>query len=171
MPQSIGPRFSIFLLLVLCISTAPTIHSWSNDSIEEKLVYVQNEGVPAALHLLRPLAEKGDAEAQYRIGQLYEGAPGIIHSGTNALEWYRQSADQGHANAQFSLGRLYVIGRDVSQDYVQAYKWFILAESRFSDSNANARARATKARKVISPMMTSAQISKAQDLAANWESN
>ena len=90
----------------------------------------------------------------------------MSQSGAEALKWYRLAADQGHATAQFNLGRLYVVGRDISQDYVQAYRWFTLAEVGFPDFDVKARARAIKAREVISPMMTPAQIDEAQRLAS-----
>ena len=171
MPKTTEHRFLITLLVALCISIAPIIYSWPRASIAEKSSYAQSNEVSAALHLLRPLAENGDAEAQYRIGQLYEEALEVANSGTNALEWYKQSAEQGHAHAQFSLGRLFVVGHDISQDYVQAYKWFILSESGLPESDTRARAQAAKARETISPMMTPAQISKAKKLAASWAPN
>ena len=40
-----------------------------------------------------------------------------------------KSAEQGYDHAQVNLGLMYAEGEGVSQDYVQAYKWWNLAAS------------------------------------------
>jgi TPR repeat protein len=47
-----------------------------------------------------------------------------------AVEWYRKSAEQGFAEAQYKLGLIYEEGLGVTQDYVEAHKWFNLAAAR-----------------------------------------
>jgi uncharacterized protein len=52
-----------------------------------------------AWHLLLPLAESGDAEAQYRLGQLrYEGADIPVDV---AYAWLERAAKQNHPDALF----------------------------------------------------------------------
>ncbi len=45
--------------------------------------------------LLRPLAEKGNSEAQYKLGVMYEEGKGVVQDYEEASKWYRLSAEQG----------------------------------------------------------------------------
>src|SRR5215213_9417025 len=38
---------------------------------------------------------------------------------------YLKSAQKGDSEAQCNLGECYYYGRDVSQDYVKAFKWYL----------------------------------------------
>lgn len=76
---------------------------------------------------VKPLADNGDKEAQYRLGVLYEKGQGVSKNGTEAAVWYRKAADQGHAGAQYSLGQLYENGNGVRQDLFLAFKWYRVA--------------------------------------------
>ncbi len=46
-------------------------------------------------------AEKGDAEAQYELGEMYEKGQGIEQNYAKALEWYRKAAEQGVKAQEF----------------------------------------------------------------------
>ena len=54
-----------------------------------------------ALRLWRPLAEQGNARAQYNLGLMYDTA-GACQDYVQAASWYRKAADQGDADAQFT---------------------------------------------------------------------
>ena len=60
-----------------------------------------------ALRLLLPLAEAGNAEAQFSLGQLYREGHGVARDDKVALKWYRKAARQGDAKAQGALGAMY----------------------------------------------------------------
>ena len=45
------------------------------------------------------LAEQGYAEAQFRLGLLYEFGKGVPENDAEAVKWYRKAAEQGHGNA------------------------------------------------------------------------
>ncbi len=68
-----------------------------------------------ALREWRPLAEQGDAEAQYNLGLMYLATK----DKAEAVKWYRKAAEQGNADAQFFLGFMYEAGRGVPQDYAK----------------------------------------------------
>ena len=72
-------------------------------------------------------AEKGDAEAQFQLGQCYEKGKGVELDARKAYDWYRKSAEQEHAKAQMALGGLYYLGRGVERDYEESAKWWKLA--------------------------------------------
>jgi TPR repeat protein len=72
----------------------------------------------------RPLAERGDPEAQYRIGRMYEFGNGYPQDKAQGIAWIRKAAAQGHADAEQELGVVYATGDGVKQDNVQAVAWF-----------------------------------------------
>ena len=47
----------------------------------------------------RKAAEKGDAEAQYRLGRMYDDGTGVGQSSAMAARWYRKAAEQGQKTA------------------------------------------------------------------------
>jgi TPR repeat protein len=73
-------------------------------------------------------AEKGNAEAGYQLGRLYELGHGVRPDYRRAAEWYRIAAEIGKsANAQFALGELYFKGRGVVHDYRESLGWYLSA--------------------------------------------
>jgi len=78
-----------------------------------------------------------------------------------ALMLWRQLAEWGYEDAQQALGFMYKNGRGVTQDYVQAHKWYNLAVSNGSDI-------AAKERDIVAKRMTPAQVAEAQKLAREW---
>ncbi|HSQ91047.1 MAG TPA: tetratricopeptide repeat protein, partial [Nitrospiraceae bacterium] len=63
-----------------------------------------------ALREWRPLAERGDALAQYNMVVLYRKGRGVPQDDVQARQWYEKAAVQGQAKGQFSLGTLYFNG-------------------------------------------------------------
>jgi len=59
-----------------------------------------------AIRLLRPLAEKGDARAQYLLGYAYFKSKGVYEK--RAEYWLRKSVDQDHTPAFVVLGNLLI---------------------------------------------------------------
>jgi TPR repeat protein len=49
------------------------------------------------------LAEKGNAEAQYKVGEMYELGKSVPKDIPNALIWYEKAADQGHTKAGYKI--------------------------------------------------------------------
>jgi len=72
-------------------------------------------------------AQKGDAEAQYKLAGMYRLGQGVEKDMEKALRWIEKSALQGHAQAQLSLGRLYALGDDVPRDIRLAIYWLDMA--------------------------------------------
>ena len=57
----------------------------------------------AAAKLFRPLAEKGNAVAQYRIALMHKMGLGVSKDRKQAQKWCRLAAKQGNADAQVLL--------------------------------------------------------------------
>ena len=115
----------------------------------------------AALTKLKPLATKGDVDAQVFLGFMYDRGQGVQQDCQQALAWYLKAAAQGDAQVQSKLGLMYGNGHGVPQDLVQAYKWYSLAASACNED-------AKENRKMVERMMSSEQIKEAQKLAGAW---
>ena len=75
-----------------------------------------------------PLAEGGDAVAQYSLGKLLEKGGGEIKRDYPlAADWYRKSAAQGIAAAQNNLGLMFAEGRGVPLDTGRAAQLWLAA--------------------------------------------
>jgi TPR repeat protein len=92
--------------------------------LEDVLSAFQRGDYAAALQILRPLAEHGDALAQAGLGVMYANGQGVPQDDVQALLWFRKAADQGNTDAQFNLGVMYANGQGVPRDYTQALVWF-----------------------------------------------
>lgn len=128
---------------------------------EDAVAAYERDDYTTALRLLRPLAEKGVAAAQFILGVMYDNGHGVPRDYAEALKWYRLAANQGHARAQINLGVMYFKGEGVPQDYVQAHMWVSLAVAQGLPTSA-------KTRDIIAQCMTPAQIAEAQRLAQEW---
>ena len=91
-----------------------------------------------ALRLWRPLAEQGNAGAQFSLGIMWANGHGVPQDQAEAAKWFRLAAEQGNAPAQASLGVMYANGHGVPQDHAEAAKWFRLAaEQGFAGAQAS----------------------------------
>ena len=111
-----------------------------------------------ALHEWTPLAEQGDASAQYNLGALYFNGQGVTQDYAAALKWYTLAAEQGSNESQAALSILYYEGKGVIQDYKSAQMWANIAASSGDDL-------ARQLRDFFAVEMTPSQIEAAQQLA------
>ena len=81
-----------------------------------------------ALREWRPLAEQGDAVAQYNLGLMYGNGQGVPQDYAEAVKWYRLAAAQGNAGAQYNLGLMYGNGQGVPLNNIKAYMWWALVD-------------------------------------------
>jgi TPR repeat protein len=88
-------RKLFMLALVWPLAVAAT-----DGSYEAALAEFDRGEYTVAHRELLPYAEAGNAEAQYRLGWMYEHAKGVWGDDKEALKWYRLAAGQGHVVAQ-----------------------------------------------------------------------
>ena len=74
--------------------------------------------------VLLPLAENGDAVAQYFLALAYAYGKGVKQDDAQTFQWLSQSAERGLAAAQLDLGILFQSGIGVPQDMSAAVKWY-----------------------------------------------
>ena len=114
----------LFTLLFLTLGTA-----WGG-AFEDGLAASERKDYATAIKLWRPLAEQGNAAAQYNIGLMYANGQGVLQDYKEAVRLYRLAAEHGYATAQYNLGVRYNIGQGVTQDYKEAVKWHRLAAAQ-----------------------------------------
>jgi len=76
-------------------------------------------------------AERGDANAQFKLGYMYGTGQGAPKNNAEAVKWYRRAAAQGHARAQYNLGAAYANGTGLKADSETAVKWLSKAGASF----------------------------------------
>jgi len=115
------PRtLSLILFTIFALFLTTLAHADFQDGMD---AYKRGD-YETALKELRPLAEQGDAIAQYILGVLYDKGRGVPQDDVQARKWWLKAAKQNYALAQYNLGVLYDKGRGVPQDYVQAREWY-----------------------------------------------
>ena len=95
--------------------------------LDDGVAAYQRGDYAAALRLWRPLAEQGDADAQYNLGVMYDNGRGVQQDDGEAVKWFRKAAEKGFAKAQCNLGSMYEEGKGVPQDYAEALTWYRIA--------------------------------------------
>jgi hypothetical protein len=111
------PRTLLAISAILCCNLAVA-------GLKEGYEALSRQDYATAIKEYRPLAERGNAEAQYRIGRMYEFGKGYPKDQAQGIAWIRKAAAQNHADAQQELGFIYATGDGVKQDDVQAVEWF-----------------------------------------------
>ena len=122
------------------------------------LTAAQNGDFATALKEWKPLAEEGDAGAQYNLGFIYQNGEGVPQDYKKAVRWWRLAAEHGDAESQHNLANRYYYGEGVARDIVYAHMWKNLAFS-------NGFKPAKEHLKMFGQEMTSSQIETAQKLA------
>ena len=112
----------LILIILSLILVVPVVYA---DDYQDGVDAFDKKDFKAALKKLKPLAEKGHAKAQYKLGEMYGYGIGVPQDYKEAAKWYQLAGEQGFANAQFRLGFLYENGKGVPQDYKKAVKWLL----------------------------------------------
>ncbi|MET2825842.1 tetratricopeptide repeat protein [Mesorhizobium shangrilense] len=85
----------------------------------------------AALSIIKPLADAGDARAQTYLGKMFLAGQGVPKDLSAALALLHRAADHDYREAQFMLGVTYAVGGPTETvDYIEALKWLIIAKTQ-----------------------------------------
>jgi TPR repeat protein len=95
----------------------------SADPLEDGVAAYRQGDFAAAMRLLRPLADAGDAKAEFHLGRMYALGQGVGQDPRQAVAWYRKAAERGDAEAEFVLGVMSLDRSGASQDAGQAVAW------------------------------------------------
>ena len=73
----------------------------------------------------REVAERGYADAQFYLGEMYYFGYCVDKNHAEALRWYRKAAEQGHIEAQKAYDELFSLyGRGIEQENSEVEKWW-----------------------------------------------
>ena len=152
--KTIINRVTLIIATVLSLAFTQVTAQDYNKGLEA----AQAGDFAAALKEWLPLAEQGDAAAQFNLGLMYDKGDGVLKDFSEALKWYRLSAEQGQAPAQRNLGVMYEFGNGVLQDKLTAHMWYNIA-------SANGHKKAGEYRDERADLMTPDTIEKATAMA------
>jgi TPR repeat protein len=109
-----SPKYLVAAVLVAALA-APV----SAQSVKTGIDAWQRADYSAAVGIWRPLAEGGDADAQFNLGQAYRLGRGVPLDLSAAKVWFERAARNGHVDAETTLGLLTF----QNGDRVQGLKW------------------------------------------------
>jgi TPR repeat protein len=119
-------KLALALLIFLLGLVAPAAAAELDDAVAA----AHGGDYATALRRLSPLAEKGDARAEFDVGFMHAYGWGVPRNPADAITWYRKAADQGLGVAQHFLGLAYVNGEGVRPDDAEAARWFARAAAQ-----------------------------------------
>ncbi len=120
------------VLIWLAASAAP-LHAeppnisweWYNAAELHQVQTGRGRGDPRlATHYFRLAAEKGNAAAAYKLGEIYENGQGIAKDPVQAFSWYMKAAARNHKHGQLKVGWCYQKGIAVAADPAIAAIWY-----------------------------------------------
>jgi hypothetical protein len=78
----------------------------SAQSVKAGIDAWQRADYSSAVAIWRPLAEKGDADAEFNLAQAYRLGRGVPINLAAAKSWFERAANKGHVDAETTLGLL-----------------------------------------------------------------
>ena len=88
-------KHSIAVILLVMSFAAPL----AAGPLDDVNAAIKRRDYATALRLVRPLAEQGDANAQYNLGVFYDNGLGVPQDKVRAYMWLNLSAAQGREGA------------------------------------------------------------------------
>ena len=115
---------ALLLVAGLLLCTAATA-----DRLADGIAAYEAEDYERAYELLRPLAEEGDADAQYYVGRMYGFGRGVAKDVQRAFDLHHDAAGIGQTNSMRVLGYTYLNGvtaegLTIEQDHEKAAYWY-----------------------------------------------
>jgi len=114
--------FIIFLLL-----QGSVLHASRTRQFDEGMKSLLAGNYAEAYCQWKPLAKRGNPDAQYNLAWLYANGNGMNIDVERALFWWGKAAEKGHSDAEFAVGLAYMTGGGIKQDLQLAISWFIKA--------------------------------------------
>ncbi len=109
--------------LLLGLTIAAMALPASAQSVRAGIEAWQKGDTAGAVAIWRPLAEAGDADAAFNLGQAYRLGKGVVIDLAQAQSWLERAARKGHVDAQTTLGLLLF----QNGNRVSALRWLGLA--------------------------------------------
>jgi TPR repeat protein len=133
-------------VLMACVLAAPSLPASAGAAsgvmvpagaaadLDRALDYLEGKGVEKdvakGMGMLRQLAERGDAMAQYDLGHVYGEGTYVPRDDAEAMRWLEMAAASGLAEAEDAIGGHYANGNGVAMDRAKASYWYRRAAER-----------------------------------------
>ncbi len=111
----------IFLLIVLIPNLI--LSSACQAGMQEAFTAMKDGDFEKAISEIKPLANSGDAEAQYYLGAMSSEGKGVTQSHSDSTIWFAKAAEQNHPVAQYNLANCYARGLGVEKNSEKALYW------------------------------------------------
>ncbi|MDP3559084.1 MAG: sel1 repeat family protein [Legionellaceae bacterium] len=98
-------KISRMLFMILCLNLCSCIHK---SNLTEGIENFRIQNYRNAFIQLKPLADKGEPDAEYAVGYMYYYGYGVVEDKEQAAIWIHRAADAGQAQAR---GALSLLGR------------------------------------------------------------
>lgn len=126
MPYRLLPL--LLLPLAIAAQAAPAL-----DPLADALRTLEAGRHQQGVQMLTPLANAGNALAQYRLGMLYYHGQGVGEDEKMAIYWWKKAAAQGNVESMFQLGSAFLFGAQTAKFVPdpdrEAAMWYFQAAS------------------------------------------
>jgi len=119
-----GAGTAVALTLAALLAAAPA----AAGPLEDAIAAFERKDLDTAKAILEPMAQKGDAVAQYYLGDMIVRFAADRHK-PEGVVWLRQAAQAGVADAMNKLATILAEGKIVAQDQPRANELFMQAAS------------------------------------------
>lgn len=123
-------HLSIHFIRLIALGLLLSSYSLNAGPLDDGLAAFNAADYARAFELWKPLAEAGDAKAQYNIGLLYMNGLGVEPNGVYARELFRAAARQGLVDAQYNLGLIFYEGISTFRRPNEAYQWWSMSAAQ-----------------------------------------
>lgn len=86
-------------LIFAAALVAISLNAFGQEPVDRGMLALLKGDTDAALEVFRPLAQDGNAEAQYHLAYMYQSGTGVQQNDKEALKWYLKAAANGHQGA------------------------------------------------------------------------
>jgi len=96
---------NIVFALVISFASSSAMAASFDDGV---VAFIKGDSA-TAIKIWQPLAEKGNADAQYHLGYMFQTGTGVKKDNEKAHFWYTKAAQNGH-------GKAYVLAKVVERE-------------------------------------------------------
>ncbi len=111
------------LLAVFLLSSAAV----NGANMEQGLAAYNQGDYEKAWEICQPLADEGNVEAMFCVGQMYANGFGVAMDDANAMKWFGLAAGEGHPEALYRLAVMHANGWGVPMNDAAAAGFYRLA--------------------------------------------
>jgi hypothetical protein len=104
--------------------------------LDDGVLAFERQNYAMAYEKLLPLAEKGNAKAQYYIGEILVGGLGVSGDMRKGVYWLEQSVNNQYYMAARTLGKMYLSGFGVPMNTEKGASYLLLSQALMPESEA-----------------------------------